>query len=206
MTATKRTKPEDEPLAHVAITTSVSTSSAPLTSPSKETSPTGGQDHIVKKQKVETTVVESTLDPIVIWFRSDLRIHDNTAFFTAAQLASASKRPLVALFVISPGEWLEHDLSPIRVYFLLRSLEILKTALQGLNVPLIVRRAETRRDVPQVVSEVVRTVRAKEVYCNKEYEVNEGLRDKKVERLLSECMLSQFKLSQFKLCLTTHSY
>ncbi|KAJ3417361.1 hypothetical protein HDV05_004826 [Chytridiales sp. JEL 0842] len=140
-----------------------------------------------KKVKIDGSASASASSkPIVMWFRSDLRIHDNTALHAAACLAGISQSPLVALFVLSPGEWLEHDLAPIKVFFMLRSLEILRDNLQKLNIPLIVVRAETRKDVPQTVTSVVRTIQAQQVFCNKEYEVNEGLRDAKVNTLLSQ--------------------
>ncbi|MEA1130524.1 deoxyribodipyrimidine photo-lyase, partial [Klebsiella pneumoniae] len=40
----------------------------------------------------------------LIWLRTDLRLNDNTA------LADASQRgPVVAVYLISPEQWLAHD-------------------------------------------------------------------------------------------------
>ncbi|KAJ3102669.1 hypothetical protein HDU97_000366 [Phlyctochytrium planicorne] len=123
---------------------------------------------------------------ILFWFRTDLRLEDNTALHAAAQASVTSGHPLVALFVISPGEWVEHDLSPAKVWFILENLKSLKKDLSERSIPLCVRMAETRHHVPNIVLDVVDQLNASEVYWNKEYEVNEGIRDAKVDRGLHE--------------------
>lgn len=48
----------------------------------------------------------------LIWLRTDLRLHDNTA------LAAASQRgPLVAVYLITPEQWRAHDDAPCKVDF-----------------------------------------------------------------------------------------
>ena len=43
-------------------------------------------------------------DMQLIWLRSDLRQHDNTAL-----AAAAARGPTVAVYLLSPQQWLEHD-------------------------------------------------------------------------------------------------
>ena len=43
----------------------------------------------------------------LLWLRSDLRVHDNTALAAAAQAG-----PVVACYLLSPGQWRAHDDSP----------------------------------------------------------------------------------------------
>ena len=53
----------------------------------------------------------------LIWLRSDLRTSDNTA------LASAmAAGPTVAVYLITPGQWLAHDDAACKVDFWLRNL------------------------------------------------------------------------------------
>ncbi|KAJ3304343.1 hypothetical protein HDU76_005209 [Blyttiomyces sp. JEL0837] len=134
-----------------------------------------------KSQQPSSLPTATTL----MWFRMDFRIQDNTALYNAHMNATVSKRPLVALYVVSPAEWLEHDVSAVRVNFWLRNLELLKVELEARGIPLIVVNAERRKDVPGVVAKVVRDVSAKAVFWNMEYEVNEQLRDKKVHELIT---------------------
>ena len=42
----------------------------------------------------------------LVWFRRDLRINDNPALHHAVEV---TKDGTVALFVITPKQWLEHD-------------------------------------------------------------------------------------------------
>lgn len=48
----------------------------------------------------------------LIWFRCDLRTTDNSAL-----LAAADGRPCVALYLLSPAQWREHDDAPCKVDF-----------------------------------------------------------------------------------------
>ncbi|WP_321838543.1 deoxyribodipyrimidine photo-lyase, partial [Pseudomonas kulmbachensis] len=48
----------------------------------------------------------------LIWLRTDLRLHDNTA------LAAASQRgPVAAVYLITPEQWQAHDDAPCKVDF-----------------------------------------------------------------------------------------
>ncbi|KAJ3117306.1 hypothetical protein HDU96_007212 [Phlyctochytrium bullatum] len=143
---------------------------------SGDTNGTTDENH--KRAKVEPTSNGASQSPkksaadgvIVFWFRVDLRLADNTALHEASKVSAASGRPLVALFVTSLGEWQEHDLSPAKVWFMMRSLELLKKDLEALNIPLCVRTAETRHDVPGVVVDFANQTGAVQVFCNREYE------------------------------------
>ncbi|HEX5843539.1 MAG TPA: deoxyribodipyrimidine photo-lyase, partial [Pseudomonas sp.] len=46
----------------------------------------------------------------LIWFRTDLRVQDNSAL-----TAAMSSGPTVALYLLSPGQWLSHDDAPSKV-------------------------------------------------------------------------------------------
>ena len=54
----------------------------------------------------------------LIWLRSDLRQHDNTAL-----AAAAARGPTVAVYLLSPQQWQEHDDAPCKVDFWLRNLK-----------------------------------------------------------------------------------
>ncbi len=108
------------------------------------------------------------------WFRSDLRSIDNTALSAAC---SKSDEGVVALFVISPAEWLAHDVAPVRLSLMLRTLRELSTTLAALNIPLLIAHAAKPADVPRAVLEVARRHNCAELFFNKEYEVNEASRD-----------------------------
>src|SRR5262245_22571216 len=117
----------------------------------------------------------------LVWFRSDLRISDNTALWHACRHGDEG---VIGLFVISPGEWSAHDLAPCRVDLMLRSLRALSVSLAKLNVPLLLVTAALPGDVPEVVGRVAAQYGCRAVFFNKEYEVNESRRDARVRLLL----------------------
>src|SRR5690606_13113756 len=82
----------------------------------------------------------------LMWFRTDLRVQDNTALH-----AALTAGPTIALYLISPGQWRAHDDAPAKVDFWLRNLAELARALDRLNVPLLIRQADTWADAPGVV-------------------------------------------------------
>ncbi len=111
----------------------------------------------------------------LVWFRSDLRIADNSALHAAT--SPAPDAGVLGVFVISPGEWTAHDVAPARVDLILRSLRVLSGDLAARNIPLLIVTAHTPRDVPKVLGELAQRYRVSALYFNREYEVNEARRD-----------------------------
>lgn len=87
----------------------------------------------------------------LIWFRCDLRTTDNSAL-----LAAADGRPCVALYLLSPAQWREHDDAPCKVDFWLRNLGELQRQLAALNIPLLVRDCGHWRQAPEVIGRLCR--------------------------------------------------
>ena len=115
----------------------------------------------------------------LIWLRTDLRLNDNTA------LAAASQRgPVVAVYLISPEQWLAHDDAPCKVDFWLRNLQHLSRALGALNIPLLIRTAATWDQAPAVLSTLCRELSIESVHVNEEYGIHESRRDAAVAQTL----------------------
>lgn len=117
----------------------------------------------------------------LIWLRSDLRLHDNTAL-SAAMAAG----PTLAVYLISPEQWREHDDAACKVDFWLRNLAALHTQLAALKVPLLVRQAPHWRDAPQVLGALCREQAIDCVWVNEEYGINEQARDRAVQQHLRQ--------------------
>jgi deoxyribodipyrimidine photo-lyase len=117
----------------------------------------------------------------LIWLRSDLRLHDNTALSTAMAAG-----PTLAVYLISPEQWREHDDAACKVDFWLRNLAALHTRLAALNVPLLVRQAPHWRDAPQVLGALCREQAIDCVWVNEEYGINEQARDRAVQQHLRQ--------------------
>ena len=107
----------------------------------------------------------------LIWLRSDLRTSDNTA------LASAmAAGPTVAVYLLTPGQWLAHDDAACKVDFWLRNLVELAGRLQALNVPLLIRDVEEWQAAPDALLKLPELA-VQRLHYNDEYGVNEQRRD-----------------------------
>lgn len=124
--------------------------------------------------------------PTLMWFRSDLRVTDNTALWHACRDASREKAGVVAVYTICPDQWASHDMAPVKVDLILRTLRELSTELGTLNIPLRILNAPRFSDVPAALLKVCREVGAHAVYLNKEYEINELRRDEAVAGALAD--------------------
>ncbi|HHX34093.1 MAG TPA: deoxyribodipyrimidine photo-lyase [Gammaproteobacteria bacterium] len=115
----------------------------------------------------------------LIWFRNDLRIHDNTALHAAMQAG-----PTIAVFILSPGQWLAHDDAACKIDFLLRNLAQLQKNLATLNVPLLIRSAEQWQQTPETILQLCQEHNIDAVHVNTEYGIHESQRDTAVGTLL----------------------
>jgi len=116
--------------------------------------------------------------PALVWFRSDLRVSDNTALHHACR---ASHDGVIGLFVIAPGQWKGHDWAPVRVDFVLRTLAELSQALAAKNIPLLIATAPTVADVVPRVLAAAHAHRCDKIHFNREYEIDEANRDAALE-------------------------
>ncbi|KAG0096514.1 hypothetical protein BGZ93_004389 [Podila epicladia] len=130
-----------------------------------------------------TPVTKNTL----MWFRNDLRLQDNRALYAASMRSRVGQdSAVIALYVLSPEEWHNHDEAAVKIDFWMRNLVVLKTELAALDIPLVVRTAEHQEDVATVVRETVRECGVSHVFWNRELMVDEQKRDRRVKRTLEE--------------------
>lgn len=121
--------------------------------------------------------------PNLVWFRRDLRVSDNSALYHAAKNAQG----VMALYVMTPKQWKQHNDSPAKIAFWLESLRCLREELEGLNIPLLVRACDTFDQSADVVVAVAKENSCGQIFLNREYEVNEHARD----RLVAEAAESE---------------
>lgn len=112
----------------------------------------------------------------LIWLRSDLRIDDNSAL-----AAAAAKGPVIAVFLRSIPQWQEHGHGANKLDFWGRGVAALKTALNGLNIPLLHRDIERYDQAPAVLLEIAREHDVEQLHFNHEYALNERRRDQVVQ-------------------------
>ena len=116
-------------------------------------------------------------DAVVHWFKMDLRTSDNRALFLAGDKAREAGVPLIALYIVSPQDFEAHLTAPVRVDFMLRTLEVLKHDLAKLDIPLWVETVHKRSTIPTRVLELLEEWGASHLFANMEYEVDELRRE-----------------------------
>lgn len=115
--------------------------------------------------------------PAVMWFRRDLRLHDNPALLAATERAFADgDGRVVPLFVLDPVLW--EPAGPVRQTYLVRSLDSLGASLDR---NLLIRHGKPA----DVVLEVAQAAGAKEVHIAADFGPYGSRRDAEVEQVLA---------------------
>ncbi|WP_163558340.1 deoxyribodipyrimidine photo-lyase [Halomonas sp. NO4] len=125
------------------------------------------------------------MPPVLAWFRSDLRIHDNTA------LAAAARRgPVIAVFLRATAQWRRHGHGANKLDFWQRGVAALGEALAGLNIPLLHRDIDDFRHAPAALLALAREHGVGELHFNREYPLDEQRRDAAVEAAFAQAGLA----------------
>lgn len=108
----------------------------------------------------------------IIWFRRDLRIHDNPALVRALE-QGASK----AVYISTPAQWQKHHLAPIQADFIARHLCLLSSQLASLGIELLHLHGSDFGHQVEVLQQFCRQHNINKVFANSESGVNEQHRD-----------------------------
>ncbi len=139
-----------------------------------------------KKNTDSNDIKENTTQPhYLMWFRRDLRIHDNTALAALCERANADNAQVSAVFFLTPEQWQAHDMSLTQLDHITRTLPILAKDLQTqLNITLTV---QVITDFASCSANLIDLCAANDIRCvmaNHEYEGNEIARDEQLSKQL----------------------
>ncbi len=95
----------------------------------------------------------------VVWFKRDLRVHDNEALFKALD-----QGPVVCLYILEPSYWRGLDTSKRQFEFLRESLLDLARDLKSIHLNLTVMTGEAI----EVFSKIYESLPFRGVYSNQE--------------------------------------
>jgi deoxyribodipyrimidine photo-lyase len=115
----------------------------------------------------------------LVWLRTDLRILDNPALFSAAESGHVT-----ALFLLTPEQWQIHGIAPRKIAFILRSLDVVSEQLAERGIETKIILSSRFEDAPRKVLEVATSIQATSVFWNDE--IDEQRRDDAVAHALSE--------------------
>ncbi|WP_238400892.1 cryptochrome/photolyase family protein [Alloalcanivorax marinus] len=116
----------------------------------------------------------------LVWFRNDLRCHGHTPLTQAL----AGGGPVRAVHVLCPDQWEVHDVAPLRRWYVLESLIELGEALAAKGVDLHVLDGGDFGGAVDALEAFVAEHGITEIFCNREYPLNEMNRDRAVARRL----------------------
>jgi deoxyribodipyrimidine photo-lyase len=125
-------------------------------------------------------------DAVVHWFKCDLRTKDNKSLHLASEKAKEKGVPLIGMYIVSPQDFEAHLTAPVRVDFILRTLEVLKSDLAKLDIPLYAETAEKRKKIPDRILELLDVWGASHLFANVEYEIDELRREASLVRACLE--------------------
>ncbi len=111
-------------------------------------------------------------DKVIVWFRRDLRVHDNTALSEACGVA----RQVIPVFVLDEAILERGDTGAARVIFLLDALKTLDSNLRKLGARLVLRKGRN----PDEILRALKEYNADAIFFNRDYEPHATKRDEKV--------------------------
>lgn len=119
----------------------------------------------------------------VVWFKKDLRVHDQTALYYAAQQC---QQGVIGLYIIDRSMWKKHHTSLIQIEFILKHLESLRIDLESLGIPLWIHEIDHTKNIPEFILKLTSQHQINALYYNREYELDETKRDQAVTDLLEK--------------------
>ncbi|MGP9833340.1 deoxyribodipyrimidine photo-lyase [Marinobacter sp. NSM] len=117
----------------------------------------------------------------LVWFRNDLRLADNAALTAAC----GRSKPVKACFLVTPGQWQEHDWSAARVTFVLEHANTLARQLAKLGISLSFLHADTFTASLDKLEAFCKDQQITGLHFNEEYGINERRRDKQAHDRLT---------------------
>ncbi|WP_295165361.1 deoxyribodipyrimidine photo-lyase, partial [uncultured Buchnera sp.] len=119
----------------------------------------------------------------LIWFRNDLRLHDNTALHHAC---NSNEDKVIGLFIATPKQWSEHSMSQKKKSFIYSHLISLQKELLKLNIILYYYESTDFLNSIEYLLYFCEKHKIKNLFYNYQYEINERNRDVLLKKKLSE--------------------
>jgi deoxyribodipyrimidine photo-lyase len=113
---------------------------------------------------------------VLLWFRNDLRTHDNPAFHYFLN-HGFSKEYDKAVFFVSKKQWLKHHWSEIKIDFIMRHAHHLSSELEKLGITLDIISVDTFEQQALYIKQYCIENNISQVVANAELEYNEQIRD-----------------------------
>ena len=118
----------------------------------------------------------------LVWFRSDLRLHDNPAL----KKASIVSNEIHAVYVYSKEQLRAHNEANVKVDFLIKNLFSLEEKLNDLNIPLTIVKGSGFEGDSELILRIAKEREIEKVFCNSEFGEDETNRDHQTLKVLKD--------------------
>ena len=130
--------------------------------------------------KENGAINSSNIQPSIVWFRRDLRLRDNPAFYHGVK-----KGPVIAVYMLCEDQWNQHSLAKRQRSLIVEHLKALEESLSKQAIPLVVINAGDFDKIPEALVTFAKDNNCADIRFNQEYEHN--------ERKLSASVINAFK-------------
>lgn len=117
----------------------------------------------------------------LVWFRSDLRVIDNSALWNAVNTGKT-----IACCLLPIKQWRRYGLGERKIQFALSSAEELKAKLDLAGIELLIKEVGSFSDQIEQVSKICSEHKIQHLYWNNEYPLDERKRDDLVSTRVGE--------------------
>ncbi|MBS0848598.1 deoxyribodipyrimidine photo-lyase [Citrobacter sp. JGM124] len=124
----------------------------------------------------------------LVWFRNDLRVHDNYALSAACRSPDAQ---VLALFIATPEQWRAHNMAPRQAEYINQHLNALGIQLAERGITLHIRQQTDFSAAIEEVKQFCQQHGVDTLFYNYQYELNERERDARLERELDGQVVCQ---------------
>jgi len=128
----------------------------------------------------------------LIWFRKDLRLHDNPALWHACN--DDNEHSVYAVFCLTRQQWQQHGMGQRQQQLLINAVNELHDELRKLNIALLIINSETFGQSLTDLHQLCTEWQIDEVYLNLEYEFNEVQRD---QQWFNDCQQQNIRCHSF---------
>ncbi|HMI76920.1 MAG TPA: deoxyribodipyrimidine photo-lyase [Buchnera sp. (in: enterobacteria)] len=125
----------------------------------------------------------------LVWFRNDLRVHDNTALYNACLDEQVN---VLSIFIATPKQWKKHCMSFKQSAFIYENLLMLKKEIQKIGIPLYFYKSTDFLSSAQYLINFCKIKKVNSMFYNYQYEINEKNRDNYIITELKKIHISTF--------------